>query len=269
MLSSVAGATEIEGFTEPYRQIAVSAPEIGTLQELLVDQGDAVTQSQLLARMNDSVLIASLEVARAAKDARGTLRSAESAVKAKQKQFESYRSLRERGSATQREADRAENELIQAQGQLQSVREELEVRRLEFERIRAQLQHRQIKSPINGFVVAIDKEAGEFVSPTDAIVMHVVQLDTLKAVFAVPLNVAADLKVRQQVTLAVGVDKTECRGIIEFISPTAQPQTESVEVKIRIPNQNGKIQSGAACVWDMTAVDAKEQISQHRMPAVR
>ena len=116
---------------------------------------------------------------------------------------------------------------------------------------------------------AIDKEAGEFVSPTDAIVMHVVQLDTLKAVFAVPLDVAADLKVRQQVTLAVGVNKAECRGIIEFVSPTAQPQTATVEVKIRIPNQNGKIQCGAACVWDMTAVDAQEQISQHRMPAVR
>ncbi len=267
-LCPVATAVDVESFTEPYRQVAVPAPEIGTLHEILVAEGDIVSRGQLLARMDDSVLIASLEVARAAKDAEGSLQSAEAAVKAKQRQFDSYKSLRKRGNATQREMDRAENDYIQARANLQSVREELEVRRLDFERTRAQLQRRQIKSPINGHVVAIDKEAGEFVSPTDPVVMQVVQLDTLKTVFSVPLNAADRLKAEQRVTLKVGIDQAKCYGVIEFVSPTADAQSGSVHVKIRIPNRDGKIQSGAGCVWDMSAEEPHEQLSRHRTPRV-
>ena len=262
LLCSLSDAAEIESFTEPYRRVAVPAPEIGTLSELLVVEGDAVEQDQLLARMDDTVLIASLEVARAAKDATGSLRAAEATVKARQKQLDSYTALRERGNATQREMDRAENDHIQSLAQLQSVREELEVRRLEFERTQAQLRHRKITSPINGFVVAIDKEAGEFVSPTDPIVMHVVQLDTLKSVFSVPLRAIKGLQVGQQVTVGVGTDKLKCQGVIEFVSPTADAQSGSVRVKIRIPNSNRKIQSGAVCVWDLQSVEPKTQLSR-------
>ncbi len=93
LLCSVSDAAEIESFTEPYRRVAVPAPEIGTLSELLVVEGDAVEQDQLLARMDDTVLIASLEVARAAKDATGSLHAAEATVKARQKQLDSYTAL--------------------------------------------------------------------------------------------------------------------------------------------------------------------------------
>jgi RND family efflux transporter MFP subunit len=261
-LGPLADAAEIESFTEPYRRVAVPAPEVGTLSELLAAEGDAVQQDQLLARMDDTVLIASLEVARAAKDAEGSLRAAEATVKARRKQLDSYAALRDRGNATQREMDRAENDHIQSLAQLQSVREELEVRRLEFEKIKAQLQHRKITSPINGFVVAIDKEAGEFVSPTDPIVMHVVQLDTLKSVFSVPLTASRGLKAGQQVTVDVGTSKLRCQGVIEFVSPTADAQSESVRVKIRIPNSDRKIQSGAVCVWDLKSAEPREQLSR-------
>ena len=261
------GAEEFRGFTEPYRRVAIPAAEIGTLEELLVAEGDPVKQGQLLARMDDSVLIASLEVARAAKDAKGSLRSAEAALNARQKQFEGYQALRQRGNATQRESDRAENEYIQAQGHLQSVREELEVRRLEFERTKAQLRHRQIKSPISGFVVSIDKEAGEFVSPTDPVVMHIVQISDLKAVFAVPLEEAVPLKVGHQCNILVGTEKAVCKGVIEFVSPTADPQTATVEVKVRIPNGDGTIPAGASCDWDLNVQKPELQLS--RTPPVR
>lgn len=268
LLCPVASAIEVESFTGPYREVKVPAPEIGVLQELLVQEGDLVKKGQLLARMDDSVLIASLDVAQAAKDAEGSLRAAEAAVDAKRKLFESYKSLRNRGNATQREMDRSENDYIQSRANLQSVREELEVRRLEYERTRAQLKHRQIVSPINGYVVAIEKEAGEFVSPTDATVMHVVQLDTLKSVFSVPLGASAKLIAGQRVHVRVGIDQIDCQGIIEFVSPKADPQSGSVHVKVRIPNRDEKIQSGAGCVWDLNVEEPREQLSRHRMPNI-
>ena len=117
-------------------------------------------------------------------------------------------------------------------------------------------------------MVEIKKEAGEFVSPTDAIVMHVVQIDMLKSVFSVPVSMAANLKAGQLVTMKVGAEKRNCEGVIEFVSPTAEPQS-GVRVKIRIPNYKGNIQSGAMCVWDMMSREPKEQMSQHRTPTTR
>ncbi len=252
----------LEAFTEPYKRVAIPASEVGVISKILVSEGDAVSQKQLLAQLDDTVLQATLEVARAAKEALGNRRGAEADLEMRAAQLESYRELRSRGNATQRELDRAETEHLQSQARLQAVREELEVRRLEYERVKAQIKRRQVESPIDGFVVQIAKEEGEFVSPTDPVVMHVVQLNTLKVVFSVPMRMAADLQSGQPVSLSVGYDQIQCEGIIEFVSPVADAQSATVRVKVRIPNRKGLIPSGAVCYWTVESLAPIERVGQ-------
>ncbi len=266
--SSVGRAEQLETFTEPYARVAVPAPEIGVISEILVKEGDQVLPQQVLARLDDEVLQASLNVARAAKDALGARRTAETELLTRQKQLDSYRSLFEEGNATQRELDRAEGDYQQAVSRLQTVREELEVRRLEYERVKAQLRQRQLESTIDGYVLAIEKAVGEFVSPTDPIVMHIVHLKTLKAVFSVPADAARRLKPGQQVDLKVGYELRECSGVIEFLSPIADPESNTVRVKVRIPNADQRIPSGVACYWPFAdarnPLDATRQAERDR-----
>jgi RND family efflux transporter MFP subunit len=262
LVSGPTAAEELEAFTEPYKRAAVPAPEIGVIAEILVKEGDEISQKQVLAKLDDTVLRASLEVAKSAKDALGARRSAETDLLMREKQLESYRELRERGNATQRELDRSESEHQQSASRLQSVREDLEVRRLEYERVKTQIKQRVIESPIDGFVIAIDKEVGEFVSPTDPIIMQVVHLDTLKSVFSVPLDVAQDLRPGQNVELRVGYKNQSCNGIIEFVSPIVDAESSTVRTKIRIPNQDGKIQSGVVCRWDLEFETPVEKTSR-------
>ncbi len=252
---------QLEAFTEPYKQIAIPAAEIGVISKMFVVEGDAVTEKQILAQLDDSVLTASLEVARAAKDALGTSRGAEADLDSRLKQLDSYRELRDRGNATQREVDRAENDHLQAMARLQSTQEELELRRLEYERVKAQIKQRRMESPINGIVVQIDKEVGEFVSPNDPTVMHVVQLDLLKSVFSVPSSAAKDLQPNQTVTLWIGTAQVECRGVIEFVSPVIDAQSASVRVKIRIPNPKGRLRGGDICRWDVNFDKPVDRVS--------
>ena len=262
LFATATHASELEGFTEPYRQVAVPAAEIGVLEEILVTEGDQVSQKQLLARLDDEVLQASLEVARAAKDAMGARLGAQAELDIRDKQRESYRDLHEQGNVSQREIDRIESSYQQAAARLQSVREELDVRRLEFERVKSQIRQRRIESPIDGHIIAIVKERGEFVSPTDPVVMHIAQLDTLKAVFSVPIQVASELQPNQNATLQVGTSGTLCKGVIEFVSPIAEAESASVRVKIRIPNPSGSIPSGATCRWDLQTEDVPEQVTR-------
>ena len=266
-LAAVAGngvlsGAELESFTEPYRSVAVPAPEIGVLAEILVSEGDQVSQKQLLAKLDDTVLNASLDVARAAKNALGSRNSAEVDLAIRAKQLDSFRELRDRGNATQREVERAEGEHLQAQARLQSIREDLEVRRLEYERVKAQIKARQLESPIDGHVVQIDKEVGEFVAPTDPVVMHIVQLSTLKSVFSVPMQKASELQQGATVSLLIGYEPLRCQGVIEFISPIAEAQSATVRVKIRIPNPDGLIPSGAFCRWDLRSSAPARRVSR-------
>lgn len=262
-LSTTSNGDEVESFTEPYRRVAISAAEVGVLSEVRVVEGDKVKQGQVLAKLDDSVLVASLEVARAAKQAEGSLKAAVAENDARLKILESYKELRDRGNASPRECERAINEHLKSSARLLAVREELEVRRLEYERAKIQIAQRQIKSPISGYVVKVEKEAGEFVSPTDPVVMHVVQLDSLKAVFSVPIESAQGISVGETVRLTVGFKNTPCTGKIEFVSPVADPQSGSIRIKVRILNQNGRIQSGAACFWELASYEADERVT-HR-----
>lgn len=259
---SIAAAERLESFTEPYQRIAVSAPEIGVIAEVLVKEGDEVSPKQVLANLDSRVLRASLEVARAAKDALGARRSAETEMTIRENQLKSYRKLHQQGNASARELERAETEFQQAALKLQSIREDLEVRRLEYERVKAQINQRRIESPIDGVVVAIDKEVGDFVSITDPVVLHVVHLKTLKAVFSVPRRSADDLRTGQRVPLLIGYDEASCEGEIEFVSPVTDAESNSVRVKVRIANDDDEIRSGVACRWNLQGETPSEETAQ-------
>ncbi|MEM8667009.1 MAG: efflux RND transporter periplasmic adaptor subunit [Planctomycetota bacterium] len=251
MRSGTVAAEQLESFTEPYRSVAVPAPEIGVISEILVKEGDEILQSQVLARLDDDVLRASLDVARAAKDSLGARRAAEIELQIREQQRDSYRALHEEGNATQRELDRAESDYEQALSRLQSAIEDLEVRRLEYERVKAQLRQRMIRSTIDGYVVSIQKEVGEFVSPTDPVVMNIVHLKTLKVVFSVPTDTVQRISVDQKVTLTIGYEKMTCSGVVEYVSPIAELDSNTVKVKIRVPNPDQKLPSGVVCHWDL------------------
>lgn len=227
--------TIIEGFTEPYADINLAAPEMGTLAEVQVKDGDLVKVGQLLARLNNDVLIASLAVAKAGMSATGELEAAETQIKLKKVEVEKLVELFERDHASQQELDRVNGELKIAESRVLSVKEDLEVRRLEHARILAQLKQREIRSTIDGVVVEVEKDKGEFVSPSDPVVVRVVQLDPLLVVFSVPNQQRSNVRKNQTVSMDIAGSGI-AKGIVEHVSPTADASSGTFKVKVRLPN---------------------------------
>lgn len=253
----------IEAFTEPYRDIAVAAPEMGTLAELKVSEGDIVKQGDLLAVMDDDVLQASLAVARRTMSAEGMLKSAQADLNMKKVELEKLTQLRERNHASQQELSRIETELLVAEARLLSVQEDLAVKRLEFDRIEAQVAQRKILAPIDGTISELFREKGEFVSPSDPAIARIVQLDPLLVVFSLPLGQRKEVMKDQRVTLKIGEDERVQEGVVEYVSPTSDPSNSSVRVKVRIPNSEGHFQSGERAVL---VTSPAEQVSPGEQP---
>ena len=191
--ASQSRSAEIDGFTEPYRDIDVAASEMGRVISLEVREGDRVTTGQLLARLDEDVLNAMLKIAKADMESAGRLEAAQAELRMHQESLEKLEELLQRNHATQREVDRARSQKEMAEARVKATQEELAVKSLEYARTQAQLEQRRVLSPIDGVVTRVYKDAGEFVSPNDPILVKIVQLDPLLIVFSVPVAEARKL----------------------------------------------------------------------------
>jgi len=238
---------ELDGFTEPYREIEIAASETGTLATLDVEEGDEVTEGQRLGGLDDGVLKATLEVAEQGMRSQGRLRSAFAEYKMQRERLEKIGGLRQRDHASQAEYDRVAAEYEVATAQVQTMQEDLKVKKLERDQIKAQLDRRQIMSPINGIVTEIVKDRGEFVASSDPIVMRVVQLDPLQVIFFVPTEQARTVRRGEDVNIELGAHREPATASVVFVSPAADAQSGTVRVKVRLPNPGLKRQSGELC----------------------
>ena len=246
-MPSAAFAREITSFAEPYRDIDIASPELGTLSLVKVKEGDQVAEGQVLAVLNEEVLQAALVVAQKSMEASGKLKSAMAQLRLHEDQLSKLRSLRERGHSTDGEIAQAEAQRAIVEAQVLAVRDELAVKKADYKRIKMQLEQKRIKSPINGIVTHVYRDPGEFVSASEPVIVKVVQLNPLLVVFSVPKSEAQKLTLAQEVPVEVGAGRTKTQGVIEFVSPTADAQSGTVRVKVRISNGNGEFQSGDGC----------------------
>lgn len=250
-----AGGVEIDGFTEPYYDIEVAAAEVGIIDEIAVKEGDQVVVGQLLAQLDTDVLEATLNIARTAMESRGRLDSAIEELALQTEIVDKLEQLLLKQHASFQEVERAAAQKRIADAQLRAVQEEQEVKMLEYERARLQLERRRLTAPINGIVTQIFRDPGEFVSPSSPVILRIVQLDPLLVVFLVPAEVSRGLKVDQPVSVRIERSPV-VEGNVEFVSPTADPQSGTARVRVRIPNPQAKLPSGAPCRLLLTDTSA-------------
>ena len=245
VVTPCAAQNDIKAFTEPYRSIEIAASETGTLAHLAVEEGDEIQAGSILANLNEEVLAASLAVAKKSTESEGAINSATAELNMQQERLDKLQGLFQRRHASQTELDRAQSQYDIAAAKLESAQDEIQIKLLELQRIEAQLEQRRLRTPIDGIVTEIFKDEGEFVSPADPKVMTVVQLNPLRVTFSVPQSEIHRLK--GETTATIILDGEERTGTIEFISPTADAQSGTCRVKIKIDNPDLQLSSGQAC----------------------
>lgn len=245
--SASAIAFELEGYTEPFQTVNVAANESGTVEEVFVREGDTVTADQPIARLNNEVHLALLAIAEQNMNAQGRIDAANADLKMRILRLEKLRKLRADGHARQEEVDRAESEVEVARANLLTANEDHVARRLEYEKIKAEIDRRTIKAPLTGVVTTLHKDRGEFVAPNNPDVVTVVQLDKLLANFTLLRPQAAKLKVHQKIVVHLRDSNADAAGVVEYISPVNDAESGAVLVKIRIDNRKGAYRAGEHC----------------------
>jgi RND family efflux transporter MFP subunit len=238
-----------QSFTEPIEKCVAASAESGVVANAHVKEGDRVRVGDALASINHNVIKKSLAIAVAKAESTARFDAAKSQLQLIESQLEAINSLVSGGHTNKYEVQQKKAEHQQAIAELRAAQDELKLAALEVNRIKAQIDDRIIKSPIDGFVTEIHKQPGENVSQNEPMYATIVRVDQLKVRFYLDAATLRSAKVGQRVALAIGKRKSSAEGTISFVSPVIDPDSGLGRLDVVIENRNLAIQSGIVCYW--------------------
>jgi len=242
-------ATVTRSFTEPIEQSIVASSEGGVIVETYIQEGARVSVGQLIAVLDNEVLVQAEKIAQARSESTAARDAAASQVELLKAQKDTIESLVDGGHVNNYEVQQKNIEYVNAVAELKAAEDELKLNMLEVGRSRAQLARRTIKSPINGFVTTIHKQLGEHVSSTEPQYATIVKIDQLKVRFYLDAATLDHVQPGSEVEVLVGDDRTPKRALVKFVSPVIDPDSGTGRIELVIDNSDFRIRSGTACLW--------------------
>jgi RND family efflux transporter MFP subunit len=164
-----AAVLNASGYVTARRRATVSSKITGKVVEVNVEEGMAVKEGQVLARLDDVTLRASLALSQAqAEAARRALREIEVRLEEAKVQLRRRAQLFKEGIITAAEFDTAEAEVASLEARLAAAREQISVAESQIALVRTNLEDTVIRAPFSGVAISKDAQPGEMVSPVSA-----------------------------------------------------------------------------------------------------
>ena len=272
-LGSLKKEIEYIGTTAPFHQVSVRSQVEGRLLNLSVDVGDSVRKEQVLARLNDNLLVAAVnrekaelatlesELARAKTQVKNAqIQLEETLVKLEQAENDAdrYVGLAKTGLIAQQQAESFQTAAKVAQKAVLSAREQVNtekqgvsaaIGRIEAQKaVISEQQHRQafttLISPINGVVLTKTREPGNLIQPGEE-VLQIGNFSRVKVI--VPLSEldldSVNLGQKVQVKLDAFTGDS-FSGTVTSIAPLADSNARQVSVEVTVANPARQIKGG-------------------------
>jgi HlyD family secretion protein len=231
-------------------EVQLTTEEIGRVTAIYVNEGDRVTQGQLLLQIDDETHRAAVEEI--------AIERQQLRLQNLRTQWERQRMLHERGLVDQDGFDLVTNELQLAEVDLQSNRESLSQARAQLEQAQDRLRKTRAYSPMDGVVTSLDIKVGETaISSTTNIpgsaLMTIANPESIHTEVNVDEADIANVDIGQKARIyAVAYPNQPVHGVIESIAMSAKvaegAQGLSFAVKIRLDRTDAvKLRPGMSC----------------------
>ena len=229
------------GYVVARRLATVSSKVTGRIAEVLFEEGAAVEEGQVLARLDEATARADNEVAlRSLEAARRSLREIEVRLADAQKTLDRNRTLVERALVSRSVLDTSEAEVAALQARLSAAGAEVNVAQARVAVSRQGLDDLLIRAPFAGVVISKDAQPGETVSPISAGggftrtgIATIVDMESRE--IEVDVNEAYINRVRDEQRVEAVLDAYpdwKVPGRVISIVPTADRQKATVRVRI-------------------------------------
>jgi RND family efflux transporter MFP subunit len=157
------------GYVTARRAATASSKVTGKVVEVLIEEGMRVKEGQVLARLDDTNVKASLEVARAQLDsAKTAVEETRAQLKQAELEFRRTTELARQKIASQSDLDRAEADAKTLEARLARLERDVIVAEKQLASWQQQLDDTIIRAPFAGIVTTKDAQPGEMISPVSA-----------------------------------------------------------------------------------------------------
>lgn len=240
------GSAEYIGIVHPLHERQLSVHVGGVIEEVLVVVGQRVVAGQVLLRQDARMQQGERERRRSVLDDTAELRSVEQRREMIAGLVRNAEALYQRaGTVSHDELVKLQLELESLRGRGEQLREAEKRERIELELAERDVRLRELRAPMDGVVIAVERQAGEWASPGEAVLRLVDE-----SVCELRINIAptAARRLATGARLAVQLDDPGLTapvfGQVTYVAPVVDAGSALVEVRIRIPNADRRIRPG-------------------------
>jgi HlyD family secretion protein len=241
---NIESSLEISGTLAPRSRVAVKPKLPGTLERMLVDIGDAVTLGQTIATIDRREIDAQVDASVAAVAvAKAALDTAEAGLASAVLELDRAKNLFDKGALPRQRLDAAETSHRSAIAQRDLATANLAQANATLRRAREVQSNSTVTSPVTGFVVERNYDAGS--TPGDKPIVVIADLREMKLEAGVSELEAGRLRVGMKAAISVQAKPGEAfAGQLAAIAPEVDERNRHFKVDVRVPNDGRTLLSG-------------------------
>jgi RND family efflux transporter MFP subunit len=248
--AAAAHAQALDCMIQPHQIVQVGSPVPGVIDQILVERGDRVTQSQPIVQLQAHVERAALAVARERAEGSGEVKIAASSQELARRELTRAQELYEQNFVSKTYLDKARAESGVAGGRTDQAHERRKLANREVELATAQLEQRTIRSPITGVVVERFMSPGEYVDQKP--MLRLASIDPLRVDVLVPA--VAFGQVEPGMTGKVVpelLNRGEHQATVKSVDRVIDAASNTFRVRLELPNPAAAIPAGLRCKVDL------------------
>jgi RND family efflux transporter MFP subunit len=223
------------------------------IQKVLVEEGDTVTQGQVMATLDNSVLQSQLNQAQAqlqsaravVRQKQATWRQAQATLAEAQRNLARYRSLADQGAISRQDLDTrsttvatAREAVGVAQADINSAQADVQNGTARVEQLLTQIEQTQVRAPANGIVAEKIARIGDVSSGSQKL-FSIIRNGFLELQVKVPETQLPQIRLGAPVQITSDADnRLRLQGRVREIAPLVNEQTRQATVKIDLPPTN-------------------------------
>ena len=238
------------GYVTARRRATVSSKITGKIVEVNVEEGMAVKEGQVLARLDDATYRAALKLSEArAEESRQGVKENEVRLQEAKLNYGRFAALLKEGIVTQADVDTAKAAVDSIAARIAALHEGTRVAERQIEMAQTDLDNTIIRAPFSGVAISKDAQPGEMVSPVSAGggftrtgICTIVDMRSLEIEVDVNESYINRVKPGQDVTATLDAypDWQIPADVITPV-PTADRQKATVLVRIRFKELDSRI----------------------------
>jgi len=245
-VSLAADPAELDGLIEPYLIVNVGSSVPGILDMIKVDRGALVKKGQVLARLQDQVERATMELSRARAEMKGTIAASQARLDYSQRRQARMEGLFKKKVIPFEEMDEIRTNTKLAEMELAETFENIGLAKLEYKRSVVVVKRMTIRSPITGVVMERFLSPGEYVE--DQPIIKLAQIDPLNVEVFAPVEIFGSIKVGMQAKVRPEAPHGGTYSAkVVIVDRVIDAASGTFGVRLEIPNPKYKLPAGLKC----------------------